>query len=328
MEKTPFPAIIERRKSVIEKRLRLLAKNRSPRSVYDPIRYVLGAGGKRLRAVLTLLAAEAVGGNIASALDPAIAIELLHNFTLVHDDIMDNSDLRRCRPTVHKKWNTNVAILSGDQLAAAAYEELLRSKGVHIVELTRLFTKAFTAVCEGQGYDKEFEDRNDVAVSDYLMMIDKKTAAVISAAAGLGAIAGGGTRQHVRSLIRYGTHLGHAFQLQDDVLDIAGDEHEFGKRIVTDILEGKRTFLLLTAFARTSGGDRKLVNAVLNRQSADPGLVPKMKALYHRCGALDAAHTIIENESKKATRALGSLPPSSARASLEWLARELRSRRV
>lgn len=283
-------------------------------------------GGKRLRAVLTLLACEAAGGKTAVALPAAVAIELLHNFTLIHDDIMDKADLRRGRPTVHKRWSGDIAILSGDQLAAVAYCELLRTKCHRLPEMTRVFTGAFNTVCEGQAYDMEFEQRGDVRAADYLMMIDKKTAAVISAAAELGALAADAPAPAVRALRAFGMFVGRAFQLRDDILDIEGSEQEIGKRVGNDILEGKRTFLLLAAAERARGSDRMLVEAILRRDGVGPAAIPAMREVYRSTGALDEAAAMIGRETLNAQRALRRLEPGIAASVLGWLAGSLRGR--
>ena len=194
--------LVKKYKILVDKKLDTVSDSRSPKYVYVPVRYAMSSGGKRLRAVLVMLACESVGGNSRSALDAAVAVELLHNFTLVHDDVMDNADLRRGKPTVKKKWNTDVAILAGDQIVAQAYESLLKTRTTRLPEVLDVFTRAFTEVCEGQGLDKEFEQRRSVTVNDYLHMIEKKTARMISAAVEIGALVGGGSPREVKRLDR------------------------------------------------------------------------------------------------------------------------------
>ena len=236
---------------------------------------------------------------------------------------MDKADLRRGRPTVHTMWNIEMAILAGDLMASVAYRELLRSRSGRMQDMSRVFTDAFAIVCEGQGFDMEFEHRMDVTADDYLMMIGMKTARVVSAATELGALSANGTAAEVRALRKFGRHLGLAFQLRDDVLDIAGTEQETGKRIGSDILEGKRTFLLLTAAQRARGKDLKLVRTVLHRKPLDRHAIPAMLDIYRRTGALDDANAAIARETRNAQLALRVLKHGPAVQILSWLANML-----
>lgn len=289
------------------------------------MRYVLSSGGKRLRAMLVLLSAEAVGGRTAPALDAAAAIEILHNFTLVHDDVMDHAVLRRNRPTVHARWDENVAILAGDELIAYAYRSLLKSPPARAGAILEVFTDAFIEVCEGQGFDKEFESRRDVTLIEYVRMIEKKTARVIAAATQIGGIIGGGTARQISTLRTFGEQLGLAFQIQDDLLDVDGDEQVFGKRIGGDIVEGKKTFLLLAGLARSRGADRALLRSLSPANGRSR--VARVRAIYRRSGALDAARTAIARHTRNAEQALERLPRNRGRAMLAWLADELMERR-
>lgn len=312
----------------IERYLRSAIGATAPASVYSPIRYVLAGGGKRLRAVLVLVSCEAVGGNASAALPAAAAIEMLHNFTLVHDDIMDHADLRRGRPTVHRRWNTSVAILAGDQLVALAYETLLKTRSDRLPRLTSLFTRAFIDVCDGQGFDYEFESRRDVTMREYLKMITLKTGKVIAAAAEMGGCAGGGSLREVASLRRYGGHLGRAFQVRDDLLDIVGNQREFGKTIGGDIVEGKKTFLLLEAFDRSTGADRALLRRVIERRGITIRSVGRVRTLYHRLGVIGAAEDAIRRSTRQAQAALHALPVSPSRDLLVRLSEQLLARKV
>jgi len=294
--------------------------------VYEPIRYVLTTGGKRVRSVLTLLACEAAGGKARDALAAATAVEILHNFTLVHDDVMDNAAVRRGMPTVHRRWDTNVAILSGDQMVALAYRLLLSVPAQRRARVLDVFTDAFIQVCEGQGLDKEFESRRGVTIGEYFQMIRKKTGRVISAASEIGGILGGGTAREVRALRTFGEHLGRAFQVQDDLLDIVGSEREFGKAIGGDIVEGKKTFLLLAALGTSHGKDRALLQAVAGKRSSSRATVRKVKSIYQRTGVLDDARMEISRSTNRAQRALGDLRPGKARDTLLWLSGRLLER--
>jgi geranylgeranyl diphosphate synthase type II len=325
-ESHKLPNMIERYKIAVEKRLHAYVDGNDPVSVYEPIRYIISAGGKRLRAILLLLASEAVGGKPANALNAACAIELLHTFTLVHDDIMDKSDLRRGLPTIHKKWNVDTAILSGDQIAACANEILLKTNTPKPADVFRVFTDAFVEVCEGQGYDKEFELRNDLDIDDYLMMIGKKTARMISASTEIGAIIGGGTAGQIKALRHYGEYLGFAFQLQDDILDVEGDERTLGKVIGRDIIEGKRTFLLLAALDRVKGADRQLMESVMEHRCAGNDTIDRVRDIYKREGVLTDARKEMERYTNKAQKALRVVPVNRAVSTLSWLSGNLLQR--
>ncbi len=303
-----------------------LIPRRTPATVYEPMRYVIAAGGKRLRAALALLACEAVGGKPRQALPAAAAIELLHNFTLVHDDVMDHANMRRGRPTVHTRWDENTAILAGDEMTAYAYHALLGSAPDALPELLRVFTGAFIDVCEGQGLDKEFESRMSVTLPEYLGMIRKKTACVIGAAAELGAIAGNGERRERSALRKFGEQLGLAFQIQDDLLDIAGTVKELGKPIGGDIVERKKTFLFLSALERGSAADRALLRSAVPAGRRRAAHIRRVKALYERRGVLDASAREILRRTDRARRALAPLSPSPAKLMLLHLADQLQVR--
>jgi geranylgeranyl diphosphate synthase type II len=308
-------------KSVIEQKIQSLLVQHDPASVYEPMRYVLRSGGKRLRGVLTLLACQAVGGPARRALDAAVAMELLHNFTLVHDDVMDHANLRRNRPTVHKKWNENVAILSGDQLVAYAYRSLLSSPVPDPSPVLRAFTNAFIDVCDGQGLDMEFGLRKDVSLAEYLGMIEKKTARVISASLVIGAHLGGGSAQFVRALRTFGIRLGYAFQIQDDLLDFTGDQKELGKSIGSDIVEGKKTFLLLHAIERARGDDRRMLESLSPRNGALR--LQAVRAIYRRLDVTTGASRAIAAHTRKALQALRPLPANRGTQMLSWVAGQL-----
>ncbi len=313
-------------KARIEKQLRLLVKQNKPASVYQPINYVLEAGGKRVRAVLVVLACQAVSGQSGGALHAAIAMETLHNFTLVHDDVMDNSSLRRGRPTVHTKWDTNVAILSGDEMIAYAYQSLLKRKSNHMHQVLCVFTDAFIQVCEGQGFDKEFETRYDVTLDEYLMMIKKKTARVISASCELGGLLGDGTTREVHALRTFGESLGMAFQIQDDLLDITGTEQQLGKPIGGDVLEGKKTYLLLKSLERAKGNDKKVLLRVVEKNNLKQSIIPVVLDIYGRTNTLQHTREQVESYTKTAQRALTRLKPTTARTMLAMLAQQLLER--
>jgi geranylgeranyl diphosphate synthase type II len=219
-----------------------------PSSLYNPIEYMMDLGGKRLRPLLTLMSCDMFGGEIENALAPAIGLELFHNFTLLHDDIMDVAPLRRGRETVYKKWNTNSAILSGDTLFVMAYEYVTKTNSSLLPEVLELFNDTARKVCEGQQYDMDYEHRTDVSIEDYIRMIRLKTAVLIACSLKLGAIIAGAAAGDADLIYTFGEHLGLAFQLQDDYLDVFGEVKKFGKEIGNDIVTNKKTFLYLKAF--------------------------------------------------------------------------------
>lgn len=228
-----------------------------PLKLYEPIQYTLSIGGKRLRPVLCMMGCELHGGECESAMPAAIAIEIFHNFTLVHDDIMDNSPIRRGQPTVFKKWNTNVAILSGDVMFAKAYEYVAKLKVENLREILNIFTDTAIKVCEGQQYDMDYEVLADVGISDYLKMITLKTAVLTGASLKIGALIAGASAEQADLLYNFGLNLGIVFQLQDDLLDVFSDESKFGKKAGSDIRSGKKTYLFLKTLDLLSPGERE-----------------------------------------------------------------------
>jgi geranylgeranyl diphosphate synthase, type II len=314
----------------VDRHLSSLATPGEPRILRQACAYVLSGGGKRLRAVLVLLGSEAVGGTTAEALHAAAAVEIMHNFTLVHDDIMDHAPTRRGRPTVHVRWDLNTALLAGDTLLGIAYEELLRTRTGDPAMLSRLFTAGVIGVCEGQALDLAYEQRSNVRVADYFSMIEQKTGLLVEVASELGGRIGGGTPRQIRALRQFGHHLGRAFQLQDDLLDVVGDAHAFGKAIGGDILEGKRTSLLLRARERARGVDRAILDRIMRRKTSPHpasesiaqrrALVARVRTIYEKTGVLeDTRHEVLDN-TIRAVKALRALPASRARTTLHWLA--------
>jgi geranylgeranyl diphosphate synthase type II len=314
---------------MVDRRVAGLADRwRSP-VLTEGCRFVLAGGGKRVRSVILLLACEAVGGTPRRAIGAGAAIETMHNFTLVHDDIMDRAVTRRGRPTVHTRWDTNTAILVGDVLLGLAYRTLPDSP--HCEQTMHIFTRGLLEVCEGQALDMEFERRTRVTTRDYFVMIEKKTACLLATAAELGGLLGGGTPRRIAALRAFGIHLGRAFQVQDDLLDVLGKEETFGKTIGGDILEGKRTYLLLRALERARGSDRRALLPVFRRTL--PGgsaerrrLVRTVTEIYLRTGAVADARRHVARATQRAVAALDSLPETRAREMLRWLAGRLLSR--
>ncbi|MDA3867141.1 MAG: polyprenyl synthetase family protein [Salinivirgaceae bacterium] len=240
-----------------------------PKNLYGPVHYTLSMGGKRLRPVLLLMAAEAFGGNTEHAMPAALAIEIFHNSTLVHDDIMDKADLRRNQPTVHREWNTNIAILSGDLMILKSYEALNKLDTPHLSSVLSVFNRITAQVCEGQQLDLDFENNNEVNISDYMDMIRLKTSVLLAGALEIGAIIGGASKEDAKKIYCFGEHLGLAFQLQDDFLDAFGNKNTFGKKIGGDIVANKKTYLLLKALELTQGPYRDQLTSLMNNKSID-----------------------------------------------------------
>ncbi|NTW51451.1 MAG: polyprenyl synthetase family protein [Chlorobiaceae bacterium] len=292
----------------------------SPSTLYGPARYILEGKGKRIRPFLTLLAAEAVGGSADQALGVALGVEVLHNFTLMHDDIMDQADLRHGRPTVHKQWNVNAAILSGDMMIAYAYELALQALSARHAEVIHIFNDANITICEGQALDMELELRKDVSIADYLDMISKKTGRLISAALEAGGVAGNGTPAEVDALVTFGEKIGRAFQIQDDYLDIMAGDGKSGKVPGGDVINGKKTWLLLRSLELATGSDRQLLQSIIDNSGTTPDQVPVVKAIYERCGVLEQTQQLINKDTEEALAAVDLLPSIEGREYLKGFA--------
>ena len=322
MNNKKFISLYEIERNKVNKILSRALKNRNPISLYEPGSYILNSGGKRLRPLLVLLSAKAVGGKFNDAYNAAAAVEMLHNFTLVHDDIMDNADKRRGRLTLHKKYDHNTAILTGDSLLSIAYEFLLKDCNGNAKEVISSFTHGLIEVCEGQSLDTDFELRKNVSLSEYIVMIKKKTAAMAEMCCKIGALLGGGTMKQVKALGKYGLNLGIAFQIQDDLLDISADEKEFGKTIGGDLVEGKKTFLFLEALEKSSGEDRRKLQKVIERKGIRRNQVLNYKIIYEKLGVLDDARREIRGYTQKALRSINSLDKENKKI-FKWLADSL-----
>lgn len=231
----------------------LRLNNAEPKNLYQPVGYALGMGGKRIRPVMVLMASNLFTDEISKALPAALAIEVFHNFTLLHDDIMDQAEMRRNSPSVHKKYNQNIAILSGDAMSIMAYKYLQKTETRNLDSMIRLFSQTALEVCEGQQFDMDFETRIDVSITEYLNMIRLKTAVLLACSLKMGALSADAPAKTADLLYDFGLDLGIAFQLQDDLLDIFADQEKFGKKIGGDIVSNKKTFLLLTALEIADG---------------------------------------------------------------------------
>jgi geranylgeranyl diphosphate synthase type II len=271
---------------------------KEPVNLYEPITYILNLGGKRLRPVLVLMSTEIFGTSYKKALNAALAIEVFHNFSLVHDDIMDSAPLRRGKETVHEHWDLNTGILSGDTMLINAYKLFENYEGPVFKELVQLFTKTALKVCEGQQYDIDFESREDVGLEDYLKMIELKTAVLLGASLQMGAIVAGAPEEIKKGLYEFGRLLGIGFQLQDDFLDAFGNPETFGKQIGGDIIENKKTFLYLTALQKAKKADAAQLEHLYTINPSDSiGKIEVVKSIFEQSGSSE----ITQEEIKKYT---------------------------
>lgn len=312
--------------ALIENKLKFLLKGREPKSIYEPCTYILNSGGKHLRPFLVLISAKAVDGNYNQVFNAAVAVELLHNFTLVHDDIMDNSNKRRGKPTLHKKYDLSTAILAGDSLIALAYENLLKDSKHYVKEVVSTFTQGIIEVCEGQSLDKEFEVRSIVTIKEYNEMIYKKTAALAQMCCSIGAQLGGASKKQVEIVSDYGKFLGMAFQIQDDLLDIMAKENELGKTVGNDLIEGKKTFLFLKALEKAKGKNRADLLKVVKQKGIHNSEIEKYRDIYLKLGVISDAEQEIMKYTKLALKNLSSLPNQEGINMMNWLANILTSR--
>lgn len=257
----------------------------SPVELYDPITYIMGLGGKRIRPLLSLLAYGMYGKNPKEIVSQAAALEVFHNFTLMHDDIMDQAPLRRGKPTVHEKWNANIAILSGDVMLVRAYDLLLPTPASLLPEVIRIFNKTAAEVCEGQQLDMNFEGYETVAEEEYIQMIRLKTAVLLGLALQLGALLAGASKEDVQRIYDFGVHIGVGFQLQDDLLDVYADQAKFGKQVGGDIISNKKTFLLIKALELAKDKEKVELLDWLGRPQFDKiEKVTAVKGIYEKLG--------------------------------------------
>ncbi len=272
--------------SLVNNYLDNLSYERKPESLYEPIRYVLSIGGKRVRPTLMMLAYQLYKEQPEQILGAACALETYHNFTLLHDDLMDQAPMRRGMPTVHKRWDANTAILSGDQMLVMAFEQMSLSSGDKLTEVTPLFTRTMMEIGEGQQYDMEFESRDDVSEDEYIEMIRLKTSVLLACALKIGAILGGAPKEDADRLYLFGEKLGLAFQLQDDYLDVYGDPKVFGKTIGGDILSNKKTYMLINAYARANDKQREELRKWIHGDNGGRGdeKIAAVTRLYNEIG--------------------------------------------
>ncbi|MGZ3819215.1 MAG: polyprenyl synthetase family protein, partial [Mucilaginibacter sp.] len=279
-----------------------------PAELYEPIKYILSLGGKRMRPALLLMACDLFGGDVQKAIAPALAIEVFHNFTLMHDDIMDNAPLRRGKITVHERWNSNVGILSGDVMLIEGYKLMMQVEDRLLRPILNIFNETAVGVCEGQQIDMEFETRNDVGIDEYITMIRLKTAVVLGGALKIGAIIGGASSEDAALLHTFGEQLGIAFQLQDDILDVYGNPEKFGKQVGGDIISNKKTFLLIKALELADNKQTAELNQWLldtNFNAAEK--VAAVTGIYDQLNVRQFAETIMQGYADKAFSALDAI---------------------
>ncbi|MBT8307861.1 MAG: polyprenyl synthetase family protein [Maribacter sp.] len=290
---------------------------KEPVNLYEPISYILGLGGKRLRPVLTLLTTEIFGAGFKRAMHAALAIEIFHNFSLVHDDIMDDAPLRRGEQTVHEKWDLNTGILSGDAMLILAYQLFENYENDTFSELAHLFSKTALEVCEGQQYDIDFERRENVSIPEYLKMIEFKTAVLVGAAMKMGGIIAKATVLDQDRIYEFGKNLGIAFQLQDDYLDAFGDPKSFGKQVGGDIIENKKTILYLTALDKGGPLQQKKLLDLYSIQPQDPSdKIKSVKEIFKLTGAVEQTKLEIQKYTQKAFTLLEKLKISEDKKSM------------
>jgi geranylgeranyl diphosphate synthase type II len=303
---TPYSILLDNH---LEKKLAL---KKEPSQLYEPINYILGLGGKRLRPILTLMIAEFFGAADNKAINAAIAVELFHNFSLIHDDIMDDAPLRRGKETVHEKWDTNTGILSGDAMLILAYQLFEEYEPKLFQQLAKLFSKTALEVCEGQQYDVDFETRDDVTIPEYIIMIDYKTAVLIGAAMKMGAIVAKASESCQENIYEFGRNLGIAFQLQDDYLDAFGNPETFGKQVGGDIIANKKTFLYLTALQNSEKNEAETLEHLFSISPKNPtDKIATVKEIFQNSGAAKATVKEIEIYTAKANEVLNNVDISS-----------------
>ena len=314
--------------SLFERHIAQMPTPEEPQRLYAPIKYGLEEGGKRIRPTLLMLSYNLYAEDVERALMPAMAVEIFHNFTLLHDDIMDNASMRRGRPSVPAKWGDNVAILSGDAMLILAYNYLQRTNSERLSQIFERFNKMAAEVCEGQQFDMDFETQQKVSVVDYMQMIELKTAALLAGSATIGAILAGASDGDCKRLYSFAREVGLAFQLQDDLLDSYGDER-LGKKIGGDILEGKKTILMIEAFSRANEEQREVLRTThLRKDLSDAEKISKIKALYDELGVPERVEQQIAQKFQKALSILDTLEvPQERTAELRHYAENLVGRK-
>jgi geranylgeranyl diphosphate synthase type II len=310
--------------------LKTKTQPRPPEGLYDPVNYILNLGGKRIRPALVLMSADLFDVNVEKTLDAALAIEVFHNFSLVHDDIMDDAPKRRGKDTVHEKWDINTGILSGDAMLIWAYRCFESYESQTFYQLVKLFSKTAEEVCVGQQYDMDFENSEQVKIEEYIEMIRLKTAVLVACAFQMGGIIAEASPEDQKKLYNFGQDLGIAFQIQDDLLDVYGDPETFGKQVGGDIIENKKTFLYLKALEQASTNDKSQLMHLFSIQPNDPNSkIETVKQIYDQYNIKSVASEHINNYTNSALKALGDLNIDDIKKTkLERFAEELMQREV
>ena len=310
----------------IDEEIRECFRDKKPSGLYDPMLHLLNSGGKRLRPLMLILSCQAVGGNSEDCLSAAAAVEILHTFTLVHDDIMDHDDIRRGRPTVHKQWDESTAILAGDGLVTLAFQTMLHTNHPQLIDILKTFTDGLLLLCEGQAMDKAFEHQETITLEAYEEMIDKKTAKLMEVVCEIGAILGNASNDERDSLRRFGFALGRAFQIQDDALDLMQDESVTGKPLGSDIIEGKKTYLTIYFQNHASFEDIRNYQSIIEKKSIPKEAVYQIRDLFERAGTFEAAKTAVNRLINQALDSIDRLRSSTAKEDLRDLAVKIQNR--
>ena len=318
----------------INKAIASLNWKKEPRGLYEPIEYALAAGGKRIRPTLALIAADTIvngglinGDAIEQTLPAALALEVFHNFTLLHDDVMDKAPIRRGQPTVHVKWNENTAILSGDQMLIEAYKLLSGVPNDKLPQVLKWFNEMATGICEGQQLDVDFEHMSHVSIEDYMHMIELKTSVLLANAMRIGGYIAGANESQQEALYQYGLHIGLAFQIQDDILDVYGDPKTFGKAVGGDICCNKKTILLLTALETADPESKAELLQWLMAKDCNEEKIAAVTEIYNRLGVRASCETVMEEHTSLALAQLDRLPQNDATERLRELAEKLATRK-
>ena len=317
---------IQELQTKIQEALSILSFKKNPKELYEPINYTLSLGGKRMRPVLLLMGCDLFGGHIHKAMSPAIGIEVFHNFSLLHDDIMDNAPIRRSQPTVHHKWNTSIAILSGDAMLIEAYKLMMNVENNQLRQVLDIFNNTAILVCEGQQLDMNYETQDHVTIQDYLEMISMKTAVLLAASLQIGALIAGASNDDAQHLYNFGKYLGIAFQLQDDILDVYGDKDKFGKQVGGDIIANKKTYLLLKALEL----NHQDLNGILNNKELLPQeKIDAVTAIYDRFKVKEFAEVEMQNYYNKAMKEIATIKlPDERKSILTSFAKSLMVREI
>jgi geranylgeranyl diphosphate synthase type II len=300
---------------------------REPYGLYEPIEYTLAAGGKRVRPQLAMIACQMFGGKEEEVLPAALALEVFHNFTLLHDDVMDKADVRRGRATVHVKWNENTAILSGDQMLIEAYKLLAGVPADKLSNVLQLFNKMATEICEGQQYDVDFESQEQVAVEEYLKMIRLKTSVLLATALQIGGYIAGANEEQQEALYQFGINVGLGFQIQDDILDVWGDPETFGKAVGGDISCNKKTFVYLEAKKLLENETNKLEEWYSLTLEDNTEKIAAVKEIFEQSGVREICEQVVSEYTQRAMQLLEELPQNEATEQLRQLANKLNARK-